>query len=272
MEALKIGESGSLQELVHYILKSSMNMLSVEELWRELFIDKEKILGVLKAELGEGNILWLEETGKYLSKDLYFDLYKKINVEFDRLYKRYPYRYQLDKEEVKSKVFNSLDSKDFAALINYFIRENLFELEGNSIIQPDKTAINRISAMKEVAVLEKLLLEDGLNTRNIQQLVKDLNIEEERILEIEKFLKQTGRVIDLGEGILIQRSAFADSVKKVRSALDEYGTVSAAQVRDCLGVGRKTAIALLEYLDRLQITQRINDVRKPGTHYMDEVN
>jgi selenocysteine-specific elongation factor len=272
MEALKIGESGSLQELVHYILKSSTKMLSVEELWGELFIDREKILGVLKMELDGGNILWLEETGKYLSKDLYFDLYKKINVEFDRLYKRYPYRYQLDKEEVKSKVFNSLDSKDFAALMNYFISENLYELEGNSIIQPGKTAINRISAMKEVAVLDKLLLEDGLNTRNIQQLVKDLNIGEERILEILKFLKQTGRVIDLGEGILIHRSAFADSVKKVRSALDEYGTVTAAQVRDCLGVGRKTAIALLEYLDRLQITQRINDVRKPGTHYMDEVN
>jgi len=96
--------------------------------------------------------------------------------------------------------------------------------------------------------------------------------EENKLLEIEKFLKQTGRIIDLGESILIHRNTFVDSVKKVRRVLDEYGTVTVAQVRDHLGVGRKTAIALLEYLDRLRITQRIDDVRKPGTHYMEEVN
>jgi len=37
-------------------------------------------------------------------------------------------------------------------------------------------------------------------------------------------------------------------------------------------LGREKAIALLEYLDRLQITERMDDVRKPGSHYMDEVN
>ncbi|KJS81277.1 MAG: translation elongation factor [Peptococcaceae bacterium BICA1-8] len=272
MEALIIGESGSLQELVHYNLKNSGKILSVNDLWREIFADKEEIQRVLIVELRLGNILWLEEINKYLSKDLYYDLYKKINTEFEQMYKKYPYRYQLDKEEVKSKAFNSLDSKDFAALLNCFVLDNRFELEGNALIQPGKTAINRIFAMKDVIMLEKLLLEDGLNTSNVQQLKKDLNIDENKLLEIERFLKQTSRIIDLGEGILIHCITFVDSVKKVRSILDEYGTVTAAQVRDYLGVGRKTAIALLEYLDRLQITQRMDNVRKPGSHYMDEVN
>ncbi len=267
MEALKIGESGSLQELVQHILKSSVKILSVDDLWGELFADKEEIQIVLKTELSIGNIVWLEETNKYLSKDLYYDFQKKINMEFEKMYKRFPYRYQLDKEELRSKVFNSLNSKDFAALLNYYIMDYRFELEGNFIIQPGKTAINRIFAMKEITSLEKLILEDGMNTRNAQQMKTDLNIDDNKLMELERFLKQAGRIIDLGEGIHIHRNTFEDSVKKVRGILDESGAATAGQVRDYLGIGRKTAIALLEYLDRLQITQREGDVRKPGYRY-----
>lgn len=272
IEDLKTGESGSLQELVYYLLKSSGQILSIESIWRELFADKEGLKEALQAELDAGNIIWLEEIDKYLSKDLYFNLYKKINSEFEQMVKKNPYRYQLDKQEVKSKVLKELDSKDAAALLNYYVNNNLFLLTGNSIIQPGNKAVDRILSMKEVTSLEKLILDDGLNTKNAQQLVKALNIDENSLLEIEKFLKQTGRIIDLGEGVLIHKSSFIDAVKKVRNVFNESDTVTAAQVRDYLSIGRKNAIALLEYMDSLQITQRIGEVRKPGINYLKTVD
>ena len=39
------------------------------------------------------------------------------------------------------------------------------------------------------------------------------------------------------------------------------GNVTVAQARDLLGVSRKYALALLEYLDEVRVTRRVGDVR-----------
>jgi selenocysteine-specific elongation factor len=55
----------------------------------------------------------------------------------------------------------------------------------------------------------------------------------------------------------------------IRQLLDEEGTTSAAQFRDALQTGRKAAIVLLEYFDRILLTQREENIRKPGVRYKD---
>jgi len=269
IEAFQIGESGSLKEMVNYILKTSGKVMGVEDLRKELFVDREEIQRVLQDEMGEGNLLWLKETNQYLAKDLYRKVFSLVNMEFEKLYKSFPYRYQIDKEEIKSKVFNDWDSKDFAALLNYFVIDNLFELEGNSMLQPNKIGLNRIFALKETDDVEKSIYKYGLNVVSFQQLMTDLNINESKLTEIEKFLNLTGRIVDLGDGLLVHFDTLMDSVKKVRQIIDKQSDVTAAQVRDYLGISRKTAIALLEYMDRQEITTRLDAVRKPGIRYLE---
>ena len=269
IEALSIGEKGELKEITGFILKSSGKLLGIDDLWREIFADKNEIEKVLLMEIESGRIVVLRETNKYLSKYLYNDFIERVNISFRQLYDKYPYRYKMDREEIKSKVFSDLDAKDFAALLNHFVENHLFEMEGNFIIQPDGIAIRRIFSLKETSRIEKALLKDGLNARSIQQLEKDIKIHSDKIDEIEKFLIQTGKIIDLGNGLLIHTSIFKESVREIRGILDVQGGAAASQIRDSLGIGRKTAIALLEDLDSIEVTQRVEDIRKPGAHYMD---
>jgi selenocysteine-specific elongation factor len=266
-EALRTGENGSIQDLISYLFKTSEEILSIDDIWRELFIDKEQIREVLKTGVGSGNILWFEEVGKYLSKEAYISLSKKIQKEFEYMSVKYPYRYKLDKEEVRSREFRGFDPKDFSSLLSSYAREKLFVLEGNFIVQPGTKAIENILAMKEVIIAEKMLMEDGLNLRGDQQLTACLNIDDTKLFEIKRFLKQIGRIIDIGDGMMIHQTTFEHSVNKIKYLLDEYGEVTAAKVRDHLGAGRKITIALLEYLDSIQITQRVGNVRKPGINY-----
>jgi len=269
IEALTIGEQGSLNELLAHILKNSRKILSVDDLWKEIFADRDEIKKNLMQQLDLGQTVELKETNKYLSKDLYNDFVKKVNAQFEQLYKKYPFRYQIDREEVKNKVFNDIDVKDFAALMNHFVENNIFELDGIFIVESDKIAIHKIFAMKDTSLVEKALLEDSLNIRNIQQLQQEIKIEANKVEEIEKFLIKTGKIIDLSNGILIHKDVLFTSVQEIRSILDREGSSTASQIRDFLGVSRKIAIALLEYLDRLEVTQRVGDIRKPGVHYMD---
>ena len=283
MDALSIGEQGNLKEIVDSILKSSGKLLSIDDLWRELFVDKDEIQKILMEEIDMGQTLALKEISKYLSKDLYYKFIEKVNTEFQQLYKKYPFRYQIDREEIKSKVFNDWDSKGYTAILNHFVQNNLFELEGNFIIQsaghsallhcspciPEKIAINKILALKETSLVEKSILEYGLNAGSLQQIQQATKIEVNKVEEIEKFLIQISRIINLGNGILIHIEVLKKSVEKIRNILDEHGSATASQIRDYLGSSRKIAIALLEHLDRIEVTQRVDDTRKPGVHYMD---
>lgn len=269
IQALTTGEQGGLKDLISYIMKNAGTLLSIEDLWRELFESRDKIQKALNEELDAGNILWLSDINKYLNKDSYHNLYIKMNDEFERFYKKYPYRYQIDREEMKSKIFNEMDYKNFNSLLNNFVEDKLFELDGNFILQPDKVAMYRISAMKETELIKDAIFRYGLNTRNTLQLKQDLNIETGRIEEIERFLLNKGDIADLGNGILIHSEVLKRTAEKIRDIMDEQGSVSVAQTRDYLETGRKMAVAILEYLDGIQVTQRIEDIRKPGVHYLD---
>ena len=45
--------------------------------------------------------------------------------------------------------------------------------------------------------------------------------------------------------------------------------ITAINIRDNLECSRKAAIAIIEYLDLIGITERHEDLRQPGVHYMD---
>jgi selenocysteine-specific elongation factor len=269
MEALAIGEQGTLKEITDYILKVSGRMLSVDDIWRETFADKDEIQAILSQELELGQIVALRDTGKYLSKELLNYFLEKINSQFEELYKKYPFRYWIDREELKSKAFGALDSKDFATLMKYLVPNNYFTMEANNILQVGEAAVQKIFAMKETSLVEKTFLDGGLNITSAQQVLKDIKIAENKLEEIMRFLIQTGTVIELNDGIFIHKEVLKLSVKKIREIIDDQGSCTAPQIRDSLGIGRKIAIAILEYLDAIEVTNRLDDVRKPGAHYMD---
>lgn len=269
IEAMTVGEQGSLKEITDYILKASGKILSAEDIWRETFADKDEIQKILEQELELGQILALRDTGKYLSNRLLNEYIDKINSEFKELYKKYPFRYWIDREELKSKVFAELDSRDFAALLKYLIQNSSFEMEANNIMQAGKTAVQKIFALKETSLVVKTFLEGGLNITSTQQVLKETKIAENKLDEITKFLLQTGEIVELNLGIYTHKDVLKLSIKKIRDIINEQGSCTASGVRDSLGIGRKAAIAVLEYLDTIKVTERSDDIRKPGVHFMD---
>lgn len=262
---LRIGENGSLGQIIELVLKTGNRILSPDEIWEEILEDRQQIEQILMDK--NNTVIRLKETGNFLSSETYEKFIEAINTEFEQVYKKYPFRYQIDREELKSKVFSKVDPKDFAALMNHLTVNNIVELDGNSIKHPGTKIIDRIAGHKLTQRVEHSVKEYGLNPKNPSMLGQALKIEPNDLDEILRFFIKTGRMIDLGEGILIHREHFEKAVSAIRLLMDTQGQCTAPQVRDLLETGRKTAIALLEYLDGIGFTQRIDDVRKPGARY-----
>lgn len=267
MNAMSIGEHGTREELVTLILNSSEKPLSSGDLWQALNTERAELQETLDKEVASGKLIILKETRKYLSINQYEKYFNKIQSAFRKMDQKYPYRYQMDKEELKSGAFSGMDPKDFAALLNYFLANQRLLADGNYLSEPDGKALARILAAKETALIEKVFLTYDLNTGSIQQAAKDTAMKTGDVEEVVKFLLKSGNLVDLGQGILVHKEALQKVCQTVRSLMDAQGTISVAEIRDALNIGRKTVVAYLEYLDKLKITLRKEDVRVPGAHY-----
>jgi selenocysteine-specific elongation factor len=76
-------------------------------------------------------------------------------------------------------------------------------------------------------------------------------------------LVDNGELVKVGDFYLTRTRAGA-AVARVRSAIDERGPLTVAEIRDLLGTTRKYAVPLCEWLDATSVTRRQGDVRALG--------
>jgi selenocysteine-specific elongation factor len=72
------------------------------------------------------------------------------------------------------------------------------------------------------------------------------------------------KLVNISDDIVFSSTAYEAVIHIVLQHIDQHDSIDAKALRDQLDTSRKYAIAVLEHLDSLGITQRIGDVRKRG--------
>lgn len=270
LETFKIEESSDIKKLIMNIMEASDKPLDLDEIWHKILGEKSEILKILKDLSVTKEIIALKLSDKYISKHLCKEYYKRITDEFTEFYKNNPFRFEIDKEEIKSRLFDKLDAKDFSDILNYYFENNMLLIEKNMIRENDSRTAE-IFDKKEVKLLESTIFQYGLNLKTSEQVKREIS--DKAVLynyeEIQKFLLRSGLIVDLGNNLLVHREIIQDIVKKIRNIFESKEVFTAVYLRDYLNCSRKTAISILEYLDNLGVTERQKDERKPGVRYMD---
>jgi len=79
--------------------------------------------------------------------------------------------------------------------------------------------------------------------------------------ELLAYLEDAGRVVFVGDGVVFSAEAYREMVERITEHLRRERTITLAQARDLFGTTRKYAQALLEHLDRKNVTRRVGDER-----------
>jgi len=74
-------------------------------------------------------------------------------------------------------------------------------------------------------------------------------------------LAEQGVVVRASEDVVFLKSAYDEMLDGVRKQATETGQITITDVREMFGTSRKYTLALLEHLDRQQITRRVGDER-----------
>jgi selenocysteine-specific elongation factor len=145
------------------------------------------------------------------------------------------------------------------ALLAELQREQRLQLTGVWLHLPEHRAtlmeVDRALASK----LQPLLLAGRFDPPWVRELATTVHEREERVRAVLRKLTAQGDVYQVVRDLYYDRDVITELAAILWSCHHEHGAVHAAQFRDAVGLGRKRAIQILEFFDRVGHTRRIRD-------------
>ncbi len=113
--------------------------------------------------------------------------------------------------------------------------------------------------------LAPLLVAGRFDPPWVRDLAATLHEPEERVRAVLRKLVARGGAYQIVRDLFYARERIAELAGVIETCAREGGSVSAAGFRDAVGLGRKRAVQILEFFDRVGYTRRVRDahVRRP---------
>lgn len=197
----------------------------------------------------------------YLSNVTLDYLGVKLIEALGEFHKKFPLQNGMGKEAIRARIFNACRVKIFDELLNIYLKKDMIVIQGQSIaLSTFRISLNREQQKKEERFL-KLLYNSGYMLKTATELFKLAGFES-KDKDLSAYILSSSDVVGLEEGLVIHRTWLGDAKSKLTAYLEVNGSIDAAGYRDLMQTNRKVAIALLEYFDASQLTQRVDNKRQ----------
>lgn len=256
IEALKIKEKGELKDILEEYLKLNLsNYITLKELVSYTGEKEEYVKEGLNALIDENKVFCVNKY--YLHISHYQKLKEKVIEILTKYHKQYRLRNGILKEELRSKVDNSLKVKDMDVILNKMAEEKDIKVQDNLVSNYDfevKFNQKQLSIKKEI---EDKSRKNGLNSLMTKDDICNKNKFYEEVLEV-----LTGETIQkLDDAYYIDKKVYENVKKDLLEYLNKNKEITVAQFRDITKSNRKISIVMLEHFDRNRITKRVEDKR-----------
>lgn len=256
IEALKIKEKGELKDILEEYLKLNLsNYITLKELVSYTGEKEEYVKEGLNALIDENKVFCVNKY--YLHISHYQKLKERVIDILTKYHKQYRLRNGILKEELRSKVDNSLKVKDMDVILNKMVEEKDIKVQDNLVSNYDfevKFNQKQLSIKKEI---EDKSRKNGLNSLMTKDDICNKNKFYEEVLEA-----LTGETIQkLDDAYYIDKKVYENVKKDLLEYLNKNKEIKVAQFRDITKSNRKISIVMLEHFDRNRITKRVEDKR-----------
>ncbi|GAB4477265.1 MAG: selenocysteine-specific translation elongation factor [Burkholderiaceae bacterium] len=165
----------------------------------------------------------------------------------------------VEQNRLRRIVAPALSADAFAELVDELLREGRLVRRGAFVADPvHKAELARDERVRWERI-KPLLMEAPFQPPRVRDIARDTGIAEN---EVRALLRRVARV---GEVTLVAHDHFflSDAVATMAEIVGElsaaHGAARAAEFRDRIGTGRKLAIQILEFFDRVGYTRRVRD-------------
>ncbi len=151
----------------------------------------------------------------------------------------------------------------FEKIVDDLIRKKRVVKDGN-LLRLSSHQIQFSGVEEEIKKrVEKIFLDAGLNTPNIQEMIEQLpEYHPQSIQETFYALLKLGRFIKIAEGLFIHTQTYEKLIDLLTNYLQKNGIITVAEFRELAQTSRKYAVPFLEYCDSQGITVREENSRR----------
>lgn len=221
-----------------------------EEIYTHMGIEKSALEEDLKQMVANNDIQILGES--YIANQSLEKIAGEISQIVKDYHKENPLDEGISKEELRQKLELNLDSKDFEAMLkNKILTKNIMLQKG--YVKDKNFAISLANDQKRI---DELM---GQIKANEPKLSKESDIFDKKDKDLLAFLLKED-LVRIDE-FVITNEYYQKLVDLVRDYFKGNERLEAKEFRDLSGLSRNQAIAFLEYLDKKNITKRVEDYR-----------
>ncbi len=251
-----IGDSLKERVLAHLRLKEP---LTTKELIQLLNLKPEEADEAVEALISEG--LVVKAGQEIYTREKLEEIKKRVLELLDRTHSETPIAEGLTLQEIKSKLKESKELIEMA--VRELLKESKIE-ENQGFLRIRGFEPREAGVYKElVPKVEALICKGEFTPPSVKEIGKLVGTGEEKVNTIASYLVRRKGYHRIGE-LLISPESFNRIREILKGHFSKKETLSVGEFKDYLGVSRKFAIPLLEYLDSLGLTQRRESERVKG--------
>ena len=253
LEKLKVQLEGNTSDLIaNYILSHNNYLVSKDSIVKDLQLPEEELVESI-SQLLETATVYETKLG-YIHKKKYEEVLEKLKKLLVEYHNRFKLKVGIPKIEVLSKF--KLSQKETLELLDLFIANNEIRLEGNLVAEKDFAVNYDKKQLAEKERIEKVLLEGGFTPPTIKDLT---NGEKPKVEILESLIDNT--IVRLDADLVLHANVLKEAIQKVEDHFSVNEQMGLAEFRDMTGSSRKYSMAILEYIDKLGITRRVENYR-----------
>lgn len=221
-----------------------------EEIYTHMGIEKSALEEDLKQMVANNDIQMLGES--YIANQGLEKIAGQVSNLVKDYHKENPLDEGISKEELRQKLDLNLDSKDFEAMLkNKILTKNIMLQKG--YVKDKSFAISLANDQKRI---DELM---GQIKENEPKLSKESDIFDKKDKDLLAFLLKEDLVRI--EEFVITNEYYTKLLDMVKDYFKDNDKLEAKEFRDLSGLSRNQAIVFLEYLDKKNITKRVEDYR-----------
>ena len=186
-------------------------------------------------------------------------LRQQVLLTIGQTHEREPELPGVEQQRLRRIVAPAMDLEAFAAVIDELLSDGSLVRRGAFLALPShKAELGREQRVRWERI-QPLLVDRKFDPPRVRDIARETGIPEIEVRGLLKTVARVGDVALVAHDHFFTTAAVGDLADIAAQVAAQHGAARAAEFRDRIGTGRKLAIQILEFFDRVGYTRRVRD-------------
>jgi selenocysteine-specific elongation factor len=219
-------------------------------LWNLRPAERDALLGAVNARVAAGIAF---------SADRWRELRDRVLATIGQAHEREPEMPGVEQQRLRRIIAPSMDAEAFGAAIDELLSEQALVRRGAFLALPSHRAELGREQRVRWERIKPLLVDRKFEPPRVRDIARETGIAETEVRALLKTVARVGDVALVAHDHFYTTAAVGELADIAAEVAAQHGVARAAEFRDRIGTGRKLAIQILEFFDRVGYTRRVRD-------------